>query len=607
MATTSSLLRSASAAQKRVQAQRDAEVAYNWNNSYQTIDNYREYAAYLDKRAKGISDPSAALTLQKAKDSAYKGYVGNEIQRKTSAVLQGRSTSVDKFNTILNFMQEAQDIGQYALAQNLNSQLDTLSVSIQNEAQRAQDSAQRLGEMQQAYAEKQAKAGAAANLSMGKTLEAGLGELQNAFAKGGQTAYNAAAKKFVDQNKTMIESLTGKKLPKDISTNIGQVVEGTIQGIATYYKMAGEAIAMTDPEKAVEYQDKALGIINGNVKYKTPAGNMSLYDAREFAQNPTLYGQTQDKNTGQFGLTKRALAGYAVDEQGNVIKQATTNFTSGVSKNDKGVKAEMKRLEKLGFGAVNYDEATGQYSAQLSNKTNEWFKATDIGLPENSQINLIKTATGFQYVDATGKNLYNLAVDDKGLGGIYKVDNLNKQTHLSGQYGFNQSANSLIKRADFLQTAKQLEVFNKAAENARLAEQSSQAMAQRLANAGQKSVGQYLQQQGVKNYGPDRALAPAQQAYVNKIYLQPWNQQKGQIGGKYYNYAGNYIPGMAQRNGGGFNFTDANGKPISALTYAQQTKSDFGQLLSYLGSKGDSYAAQYAKNPGAAGSSLTWR
>ena len=607
MPTVSSLLRSASSTQKKIQSQKDAEVAYNWNNSYQTYDNYQEYAAYLDKRAKSASDPSMALTIQKAKDSAYKGYVGNEIQRKTSEVIQGRGTSMDKYNKILEFMGQAQDMGQYGLAQNLNSQLDSLAVSIQNEAVAAQNSAQRLGEMQQKYAEQQAKAGAASNLSMGRSLEAGLQSMSDAFAKGGQTAYNEAAKTFVDINRALIESLTGEKLPKDISTNIGQLISGTMKGIGVYYGLASEAISMTDPEKASEYMDKAQQIADGRQTFNTPAGKLNYQQAQEFATNPGLYGQTQDKNTGAFGLTKRALAGYRVDEQGNIIKQATTNFTSGVSGSDKTVKAQKKQLEKLGFGSVQYDEKTGQYSAQLSSKTNEWFKATDLGLPENSQINFLKTDTGFQYVDGSGKNLYNIAIDRKGLGGLYKVDNLNQQTHISGQFGFEQRANSLVRTADFLQTAKQLATFNKAITMANQATNQKPAYAQGTADVLSKLAGNYLQSQGIKYNGPDKAGTISNQAYQSALQMQPYYQSRGAIGGKYYNYAGDFIPGMAQRNGGGFNFTDSGGKAISALTYAQQTKTDFGQLLKYLGSKGDTYAGNYANNVGAAPSSLTWR
>lgn len=608
MAGTTALLRSAASARKKVQAQQDAQVAYDYSNSAKTYEDYIRYSDYLQKRAKSVTDPSSALTLQKTADSSYKGYISNEIQRQTINTLEGRGTSVDKYNKIYGFMDQAMKSGQYDLAQSLNLQLDNLGVSIQNESIRAQEAAQRLGEAQVKYAEKQSKAGAAANLSMGKSLEAGLESLNQAFAKGGQKAYNEAAKSFVQQNKQLIESLTGEKLPKDASTNIGQVIAGTIKGIGIYYNMAADSIAMTDPEKAVEYMSKAQDIANGTKTYKTPIGDTSYQKAQELAANQSLYGQVQDKNTGQFKLAAHTVMGYQVDEQGNITKEASPYFRGkdNFKVDDKITKADQKQLEKLGFGSVKYNNDTNSYTVQLGTDTNKWFKATDIGLPEGSQINLIKTATGFQYVDPTGKNLYNIATDKAGLGAIYKIDNLNKQTHIGGQYGFNQSANSLIKRADFLQTSNQLKIFNDAVKTAELA-RTNPKMASSIAAAGNKQVQNYLSSQGVKNYGPDKSLPAASQAKANAIYLQPWNETRGQIGGKYYNYAGEFVPGLSQRNGGGFNFVDKNGKAISALTYAQQTKSDFGQLLSYLGSKGDKYAAQYAKNPGAAGSSLTWK
>lgn len=606
MAGTTALLRSAAAAQKKIQAQQDAQVAYDYANSPKTYDDYVKYTDYLTKRSKSVTDPSTALTLQKTFDSAYKGYISNEIQRATIDTLEGRGTSIDKYNKIYGFMDQAMKSGQYDLAQSLNLQLDNLYVNIQNEAQRAQDASQRLADMQQRYTEKQARAGAAANLSMGKSLEAGLESLNQAFAKGGQKAYNEAAKTFVQQNKQLIETLTGEKLPKDASTNIGQVIAGTIKGIGIYYSMAADAVSVTDPEKAVEYMDKAQQIANGTKTYKTPAGQMSYQSAQEFAQNQALYGQVQNKQTGQFELARHALAGYQVDEKGNITKQASPYFQGEQPVDKKMTAADQKQLEKLGFGSVKYDAKTGQYTAQLSSKTNEWFKATDIGLPEGSQINLIKTAQGFQYADPTGKNLYNIATDKRGLGAIYKIDNLNQQTHIGGQYGFDQSANSLIKRADFLQTSKQLKMFNEMVKAAQLA-QTNAKIAPQIAAAGNQQVAQYLKTQGVKYYGPDKSLSPAMQAASNVIYSQPWNEIRTTLNGRYYNYAGEPIAGFSQRKGGGFNFVDKNGKAISALTYAQQTKADFGQLLSYLGSKGDTYAAQYAKNPGAAPSSLTWR
>jgi hypothetical protein len=51
-------------------------------------------------------------------------------------------------------------------------------------------------------------------------------------------------------------------------------------------------------------------------------------------------------------------------------------------------------------------------------------------------------------------------------------------------------------------------------------------------------------------------------------------------------------PKMAQRKGGGFNFTDANGQTISAAKYAQLTGTPLGNLLQSMGASGDNYAAQ---------------
>lgn len=613
MPGVTSLLRSAQAAQKKIQAQQDAQTAYEYANSPKTYDDYIRYTDYLSKRSKSVTDPSTALTLQKTYDSAYKGYISNEIQRATINTLEGRGTSIDKYNKIYGFMDQAMKSGQYDLAQSLNLQLDNLYVNIQNEAQRAQDAAERLSEAQVRYEEKMAKAGAASNLSMGKSLERGLETLNQAFAAGGQKAYNEAAKDFIKNNKETIETLIKQKLPKDISTNLGQLIAGTIRGIGTYYAQAADALAVTDPEKSADYNDKALKIASGTIKYETPAGKMGYQDAQEFADNQDLYGQVQNKDTKKFELARHALAGYQVDEQGNVTKQATPYF-EGDAPNGIIDKAKAKinkmsdqeQLKNLGFGAIKYNDKQGTYTVQLGSDTNKWFKAADIGLPDGVKIDLIKTATGFQYVDGSGKNLYNIATDKRGLGAIYKIDNLNKQTHIGGQYGFDQSANSLIKRADFLQTSKQLKIFNDAVKAAQQAQQNPK-IAPSIAANGSKEVAKYLGSQGVKYYAPDKTNTAANIASENAILLQPWNQSKGQIGGKYYNAAGEFIPGYSQRNGGGFNFVDKNGKPISALTYAQQTKADFGQLLSYLGSKGDTYAAQYAKNPGAAPSSLTWR
>lgn len=49
---------------------------------------------------------------------------------------------------------------------------------------------------------------------------------------------------------------------------------------------------------------------------------------------------------------------------------------------------------------------------------------------------------------------------------------------------------------------------------------------------------------------------------------------------------------MTKRSGGGFNFTDASGKAISAARYAQLTGQDVMKVLQKMGQNGDKYAAE---------------
>lgn len=54
----------------------------------------------------------------------------------------------------------------------------------------------------------------------------------------------------------------------------------------------------------------------------------------------------------------------------------------------------------------------------------------------------------------------------------------------------------------------------------------------------------------------------------------------------------NPTPQMSQRSGGGFNFQDVNGQPISAARYAQLTNQPLGTVLKTMGQAGDKYSQQ---------------
>lgn len=565
MPTTSALLRSASANRKKVLAYQDAVKAYEWQTSLKTYDQYRDYASYLEQRSKSTTDASSALSLRKTADSAYKGYISNEIQRASIAVTQGTGNLYDKYNKLAGFFQQAQDLGQYDLAQSLIVQMGTVQNTIISQEEAAQAASERLAAANEAYAKKNASAQAASNISVVNSLKNGLDALTLAYNRGGQLEYNKAAKKFVDSNKDTLKAL-GIKLPEDYSTNIGQVIEGTIKGIGTYYTLAADAVANTDPEKSADYLSKAQDIALGNTTFKTPAGNLSYAQAGQFAKNPSGYIETVN-NEGQRELKRSTIAQYVV-ENGKIVPK----YTGTLNEQQATESQQKKALEKLGFKDAKYDSGTGKWTVQLntaqgSEGRQDWFKAADIGTSDNGYITLEPTDTGFQFYDQGNNRLYQIGFDNRGLAGLYNIDPIQGIQHISGQYGFNQNKNSIVSA-----TSKILDAATIQAQSNRALQLSREATAKQPA-ARNISLFQTTQQR-MKAADPLNIL------------------------GRLNSGAGK--PGMVQRAGGGYNFTDAKGNPISALTYANLTGQSFRNVLSSM--RGDSFAAEalrYAGNDGA--------
>lgn len=138
MATTTSLLKSATSTRKKVQQQQDALVAFDWSNSAQTYEDYLAYSTYLQKLQDATTDPSQALTYAKTVVSARRSYTSNELQRTQMAIMEGKSTTQDKLTQVYGLYQQAVTNQDFNLAQNLASQYDTLTIKLQNEADAAQ-------------------------------------------------------------------------------------------------------------------------------------------------------------------------------------------------------------------------------------------------------------------------------------------------------------------------------------------------------------------------------------------------------------------------------------------------------------------------------------
>ncbi len=142
MATTSSLLKSAESTRKKIRAQQNAEAAYEWQQSAKTYQDFVDYSKFLEGQAEDAADPSEQLTYRKSVNSARSGYISNEIQRQTIAVMEGRATNLEKYGVMADLARQAYENGNYDLGQSLVSQLDSLSIRIQNEQEAAQRASQ---------------------------------------------------------------------------------------------------------------------------------------------------------------------------------------------------------------------------------------------------------------------------------------------------------------------------------------------------------------------------------------------------------------------------------------------------------------------------------
>lgn len=557
MPTISSLMRSAAATRQKIQQQQDSQIAFEWDMSAQTYDDYLSYSRYLNDQSRNATDPSQQLTYANKIKSAQRSFTSNEIQRNTQSVMEGRSSIADKKQVIMNLYDRAVNNGDMNLAQNLVSTWDGLDKQEQAQAEAAANAAERLQRAQDTY---QNKTGAG-YASIAQGLKDGLENLTAAFNRSGQNGYNKAAKEFIDSHRDAMKQM-GIDLPKDISTNIGQVIEGTIHAIGQYYMLAGQATSLSNPGQSQNYFAKAQDIANGSSTFNTPAGQRNLYQVKELARDPRAFVESTDKE-GNVTLAPSTKLGYRINEYGNMEKIYSGMTQEQLSsKEDKNYK---KQLEKLGFQNVRYDSSTGTYKVQLTNQTSQWFDSNTISKSSNAEIDLEPTAGGFQFYDKGNDKLFQITTDKKGLGGLYAIDPVKGAVHIRGQYGFDQSINNLTTNLSSIVAARKWTT-----------PMLTPGQIDAKASGGKVPVFSQTPAQAVKQADPLGVMS-----FLNKR-------------------AG--TPTMTMRPGGGFNFTDARGNPISALTYAKQTGQSFRTVLSNMSARGDQYAStaiKFAGNDGA--------
>lgn len=355
MAAVSSLLKSAQATQKRILKQEEAEIAFEWAQSAKTYDQFLEYSKYLDNNASKSSDPSEVLSYRKAIDSARQGYVSNEIQRQTINVMEGRATNSDKYSTMVGLYRQAVENGDYDLAQSLNSQLDSLSIQIQNEFESAQ-------------------------------------RVAGTMAMNGVKSLNKLVKK-IESGDELVElpdgtvikpiSMLNQELSQAGNSEADYFGEILRTATALQNVVADAYLGATTQDAVDAIEAKYSGVLDGTKDFKTAAGNLNLQEMdtayRSALANNPIYSvsTTRDPNTGEtaYKLSKNKIDDFVwtYNDDGTVSATEVTAKvpdpfqTLSAKTNDDGSintdpKAEgstvEQRLADLGYFAEKNDDGT---------------------------------------------------------------------------------------------------------------------------------------------------------------------------------------------------------------------------------------------------------
>jgi hypothetical protein len=320
---SSRLKKAAASTAATVQNQQDAYVAYEWQLSAKTYQDFQDYSKYLTDNLNKTTDPSQQLSIQKTLQSARSSYTSNEVQRQSMNVIEGTMTNEDKYGKLVDLYYQAADAGNYDLAQSLHSQLDSLSVTIQNEAEAKASAGRALG-------------GQMATLRANSISDAS-DTLQSYMTELGQLYKSAGTNEFQKQIKGYAQELGLNPDAGffDIYTNLAQ------QQVALY----DNALATeTDPSNIQKFQKARNAIVEGK-SFELPGANgtaikVSLQDLHDQADaarvGETLFNTTQSADGTVFTRNSKTGFVWGRDENGEYrqipLYNPSMNTTSNVFK-----------------------------------------------------------------------------------------------------------------------------------------------------------------------------------------------------------------------------------------------------------------------------------
>ena len=432
MASTTSLLKSAAATRKKIRAQEDQIKQFEWENSAQTRAEFDEYQDYLNKRLQETSDVSDQLTYMSRQRAIFRSFTSNELQREQDRIRQGTGSIASKKAAIENLYNQAAANGDYNLAQNLVSQWYDLDIQEQNQLVSSYNAAQSLQKANNA-------ATAKGFTDAAKAIESSLQNLANAYKRGGHALIDSATKQFLNDNLKQFKAL-GIELPENTVIDIGALTQAASEALLEYYGMAADALRVSDPERAADFEDKARQILDGRKTFNTPAGNMTYDQIKDFAAMPDAYRSSINEK-GERVMIPATVARYEI-RNGKVVP-----VVGDTSQRGELDKEKERLLKEMGFNVVGKD--TRGYKVEITNDVRSWFPDIE-NLPDD--VYLIPTENGFQF-SLRDKNmreqLFTIASDRRGLGAVFREEMLapgqgSHPIHLGGQYGFDQTANSRV-------------------------------------------------------------------------------------------------------------------------------------------------------------------
>jgi hypothetical protein len=466
---TSALVRSAKSLAAQITVYQDDVQSLTYANSAYTDEAFKTYSDYLTDRINrlnatgSIIDATKAITLTKTLESATHSNVSASITRENIQILTGNATLKDKYNLIVSQFQRAMGIGDLTLAQTLEKQAYDVDQQIQYQAQEAANAAASLAE---ANARGGGARGGSSSSSSKVTyegevvsnLQEGLKYInslaRNTSEKELNTTLRAYAKQAAPTLNALGVNITGNQ------PNYFDVVYGITGAIYNAQVLRAQAEADINPLVSRTYATQAEQMLNGGAKFDTLAGKLSVQEIQQAQQDPNMF--TYDNTKGTY--IRDIQNGYQymtfTDSTGKQTTQLVPKY-SDFANSDPGRKAfnevqfltpqETSMMTKLGLNfTMNKSGTTGEgVQFSITENTPQWLKQI---LGEKGVGNMFTDNSGFVNFkgassSGSGDSYYTVAMDGKGLSGLYEHMADGTTSLVGGDYGFAGQAIQMLINA----------------------------------------------------------------------------------------------------------------------------------------------------------------